>query len=224
MLFADVAYGWKEKQAGYVLALVGVLSVIVNVVLVGRVVKALGERRAMLFALACGIAGFIIYGFAPTGAMFLVGMPISALVGDRRPVDDGADHAPGAGGRAGPHPGFVEQPGVAGRHRRAWDLRGRVRLLHRPRTPLHLPGVAFLIAAALLACAWLVAWRFTDAEHMRGCAGAGSDGRSRSASAGAFLAAGLKRRPRRGRSHALERGFEILRADRCRRQRDTDRP
>jgi DHA1 family tetracycline resistance protein-like MFS transporter len=34
-----------------------------------------------------------------------------------------------------------------------------------PRTPLHLPGVAFLIAAGLLAGAWIVAWRFTDAAH-----------------------------------------------------------
>jgi DHA1 family tetracycline resistance protein-like MFS transporter len=34
-----------------------------------------------------------------------------------------------------------------------------------PHTPMHLPGVAFLIAAAVLAGAWIVAWRFTDAAH-----------------------------------------------------------
>ena len=41
------AFGWKEKQAGYVLAVVGVFSVIVNAILVGKLVKAMGERPAV---------------------------------------------------------------------------------------------------------------------------------------------------------------------------------
>ena len=79
VLFADAAYGWKEKQAGYVLAVVGVLSVIVNVMVVGRMVKALGERRAMMLGLTCGTAGFVVYGLAGSGWLFLLGLPISAL-------------------------------------------------------------------------------------------------------------------------------------------------
>lgn len=59
VLFADAAFGWKEKQAGYVLAAVGVCSVVVNVMVVGRLVKALGERRAMLLGLLCGATGFV---------------------------------------------------------------------------------------------------------------------------------------------------------------------
>lgn len=166
VLFADVAYGWKEKQAGYVLALVGVLSVIVNVVLVGRVVKALGERRAMLFALACGIAGFIIYGFAPTGAMFLVGMPISALWAIAGPstmaLITRQVPADAQGRIQGSLSSLVSLAGIVA----PGIFAGAFGFFIGPRTPLHLPGVAFLIAAALLACAWLVAWRFTDAEHM----------------------------------------------------------
>ena len=29
-----------------------------------------------------------------------------------------------------------------------------------PKAPAHFPGIAFLLAAILLACAWLVAWRY----------------------------------------------------------------
>jgi DHA1 family tetracycline resistance protein-like MFS transporter len=132
VLFADASYGWKEKQAGYVLSVVGVLSVIVNVLLVGRLVKALGERRAVMLGLACGTLGFLIYGLAGTGWVFMLGLPISALVGDRRTRDAGLDHQAGAGRCAGPHPGLDEQPGVAGRDLRAGAVRRFVRFLHRP--------------------------------------------------------------------------------------------
>ena len=79
MLFADYAYGWGSGDVGWVLGAVGVMSVIVNAVLVKRIVGAIGERRALLLGLSCGVVGFTIYGFAPTGAVFLMGMPIMAL-------------------------------------------------------------------------------------------------------------------------------------------------
>ena len=59
-----------------------VLSVIVNVLLVGRLVKAFGERRAVMFGLACGTLGFLVYGLAGTGWMFMLGLPISAQDND----------------------------------------------------------------------------------------------------------------------------------------------
>src|SRR5690606_24571064 len=79
VLFADYAYDWGQKEVGYVLALVGVLNIVVNVGLVGRVVKRLGERRALLASLACGSVGFAIYGVADSGWIFLLGLPLSAL-------------------------------------------------------------------------------------------------------------------------------------------------
>jgi DHA1 family tetracycline resistance protein-like MFS transporter len=175
VLFADASYGWKAQQAGYVLALVGVLSVIVNVVLVGRVVKALGERRALLFALACGVVGFVIYGLAPTGWIFLVGMPISALWAiagpstmaliTRQVPADAQGRIQGSLGSLVSLAGIVA-PAI---------FASSFGFFIGPRTPLHLPGVAFLIAAALLAGAWIVAWRFTDAAHYHEAAPAASN-------------------------------------------------
>ena len=48
---------------------------------VGPIVKRLGERRALLLGLACGALGFFIYGAAPTGPLFWVGIPVMALWG-----------------------------------------------------------------------------------------------------------------------------------------------
>jgi DHA1 family tetracycline resistance protein-like MFS transporter len=58
---------------------VGVTSIVVQGGLTGPVVKRLGERQAMMFGLCCGIIGFLIYGFAPTGGWIWLAIPISAL-------------------------------------------------------------------------------------------------------------------------------------------------
>ena len=176
VLFADVAYGWKEKQAGYVLAVVGVLSVLVNVVVVGRVLKALGERRALLFALGCGVAGFVVYGVAPTGAVFLAGMPISALWAIAAPstmaLITRQVPADAQGRIQGSLSSLVSLAGIVAPALFASAFGFFV----GPRAPLHLPGIAFLIAAGLLAGAWIVAWRHTDAAHYHAVAPAPAAG------------------------------------------------
>jgi DHA1 family tetracycline resistance protein-like MFS transporter len=79
VLYADYRYGWGLKMVGWTLLLVGVLSVIVQGALIGRIVKAIGERRALLFGLMCGTLGFACYALAPTGYWFWAAMPIAAL-------------------------------------------------------------------------------------------------------------------------------------------------
>ena len=160
VLFADVSYGWKEKEAGYVLAGVGVLSVIVNVLLVGRLVKRLGERRALLFGLICGVGGFVIYGLAPEGWLFLLGLPVSALWALAAPATQALitrQVGPEMQGRVqGALSSLISLAGIVGPALFA----GSFGYFIGPSAPMHLPGVAFLIAAALLACAVVVAWRY----------------------------------------------------------------
>jgi DHA1 family tetracycline resistance protein-like MFS transporter len=79
VLYADYRFGWGLQMVGWTLLIVGVLSIIIQGALVGRIVKALGERRAMIFGLLCGTVGFILYGAAPTGYWFWAAMPITAL-------------------------------------------------------------------------------------------------------------------------------------------------
>ncbi len=160
VLFADAAYGWKEKQAGYVLALVGALGVVVNVALIGRLVKALGERRALLLGLACGTVGFLVYGLASKGWMFLLGLPISALWAIAAPATQALITRQVPAEMQGRIQGSLSSlVSLAGIFAPAM-FAGAFGFFIGPHAPLHLPGVAFLIAAALLAVAALVAWRY----------------------------------------------------------------
>ena len=63
------------------LAAVGVLSMVVQGLAIGPIVKSFGERKALLFGLACGAIGLFIYGAAPTGLWFCLGLPVNALWG-----------------------------------------------------------------------------------------------------------------------------------------------
>lgn len=160
VLFADVRYGWDQKHAGYVLAVVGVISVIVNAVLVGKLVKALGERRAILLGLACGVIGFVIFSFAGAGWMFLAGLPISglwAIAGPATMALISREVGPEVQGRVnGALTGLVSLAGIFA----PGLFAGSFGFFIGSKAPAHFPGIAFLLAAILLACAWLVAWRY----------------------------------------------------------------
>jgi DHA1 family tetracycline resistance protein-like MFS transporter len=81
VLYADHRYGWDEHMVGFVLAGVGVCSIVVQATVVKPIVARCGERVALLLGYACGIGGFTLYALAATGAMFLVGIPLNALYG-----------------------------------------------------------------------------------------------------------------------------------------------
>jgi len=75
VLYATYRYGWDVRTVGLTLALVGVCSMVVQGVAIGPIVKYFGERKALLFGLVCGAAGFAIYGIAPTGLLFASAFP-----------------------------------------------------------------------------------------------------------------------------------------------------
>jgi len=81
VLYATYRYGWSTTTVGATLALVGICSMVVQGTAIGPIVKRFGERRALLLGLACGAAGFLIFGAAPTGALFWLGIPVMALWG-----------------------------------------------------------------------------------------------------------------------------------------------
>ena len=85
VLYADYRFHWGPQMVGYTLALVGVLSAVVQGGLIKKIVGTLGERRALLFGLACGTLGFALYALAPTGYWFWAMMPVAALWGVATP-------------------------------------------------------------------------------------------------------------------------------------------
>ncbi|MEP6633689.1 MAG: TCR/Tet family MFS transporter, partial [Luteimonas sp.] len=153
VLFADYRFGWGASEVGWVLAAVGVCSIIVNVLLVGRFVKWLGERGTLLFGLGCGMVGFMLYASANVGWAFLLGLPISALWALAAPATQalitrqvGADVQ---GRIQGALMGLVSLAGILG----PAIFASSFGFFIGPRTPVHLPGAPWWIAALLLGTA-----------------------------------------------------------------------
>jgi DHA1 family tetracycline resistance protein-like MFS transporter len=165
VLYGDVRYGWGPTQVAYVLAGVGVLSVIVNAGLVGRIVKRMGEQRALAFGLGCGVVGFTIYGAAASPWLFWLGLPISALWAVAQPAaqalmtrEVGAD----AQGRLqGALMSLVSLIGIVAPLAYATAFGFFI----GKRAPVHMPGAAFFLAAIVLGVAWIIAMRHARRAH-----------------------------------------------------------
>ena len=164
VLYVSYRYGWSETVTGLTLAIVGVCNVIVQALLVRRVVPAIGERRAMLTGLLFGMAGFVIYAFAPVGWGFWLGIPVFALMGF---------FSPAAQSLMSQHVTPQEQGQLQGANSSLLGLTGMVgpvlftqtfAAAISPGSGWHFPGAAFLLAAVLLLLAMAIAWRVTLAR------------------------------------------------------------
>ncbi len=80
VLYGQHRYGWNTVTLGIGLAIVGISSVLVSVVLSQRAVDALGARNALLSGLFFGGVGFWLFG-SPSTMLFWIGIPINALWG-----------------------------------------------------------------------------------------------------------------------------------------------
>lgn len=86
VLYAAWRYGWGPREVGLLLALVGVLDMIVQGVLVGPVVKRLGDSSTMVFGLVGGTIGIAAMGWSPDGLWFIAAMLPNALWGLAMPT------------------------------------------------------------------------------------------------------------------------------------------
>ncbi len=164
VLYMGFRYGWGETAVGLVLAGVGICSMIVQGGLIRPVVKRIGERRALGAGLAFGAAGMAVYGLAPAGWVFLLGIPVMALWGLA---------GPSAQAIMSRHVGAAEQGQLQGASASLQAIAG----LFGPGiftvafaqaigagAGAPLPGLPFLLASAMLVAAGAIAWRVTKAR------------------------------------------------------------
>jgi DHA1 family tetracycline resistance protein-like MFS transporter len=89
VLYTDHRFEWTERTVGFVLAGLGVGSILVQGGLVRPLVARIGERRTLLAGITFGLCGFLAHGLAPTGALFLIGIPFISLWGFWGPAAQG---------------------------------------------------------------------------------------------------------------------------------------
>jgi MFS transporter, DHA1 family, tetracycline resistance protein len=81
VLYATYRYGWDTTTVGLTLAMVGICAMVVQGAGIGPIVRRVGERNALMLGLGCGAAGFLIFGIAPTGPLSWLGIPVMSLWG-----------------------------------------------------------------------------------------------------------------------------------------------
>ena len=86
VLYTGHKFGWDERANGLSLALVGIMSAIVQGGLVQPVIKRIGERRAVLYGLVWAVVTFLGYGLATAGWMLLVFIVIGSISGVAGPA------------------------------------------------------------------------------------------------------------------------------------------
>src|SRR5438094_1941354 len=159
VLYGDYRFGWTARTVGFALAGVGVVSMIVQGGLVGAAVKRLGEPRALLAGLTCGAVAFVVYGLAPTGALFLLAIPVGGLFGLTYPALQGLmTRRVGADEQGRLQGAIASVTGIAGVIAPVLFTQVFAVAIGRLR-PLGLPGAPFLLAALLLVAAMVVVRR-----------------------------------------------------------------
>ncbi|MHB8816901.1 MAG: TCR/Tet family MFS transporter [Steroidobacteraceae bacterium] len=168
VLYTSYRYGWSARTVGLTLMAVGVLSVLVQGLLVKPTIARFGERGAIYAGLLFGIAGFSGFALAPSAIWMWASLPIFALWGLIGPGLQGLMSA-----RVAAH----EQGKLQGANGSITSIAGLIgptvftqSFAHfiDPSRKWMLPGAPFFAAAALLAVALVLAVRvLTSAADRR---------------------------------------------------------
>jgi MFS transporter, DHA1 family, tetracycline resistance protein len=162
VLYAMYRYGWNEEMVGLAIATVGVCSAVVGAGMVQPLVTRLGDRRVMLGGLLFNLAGFLIYGLAPTGLLFWTGIPIGGLGGLSNP----------------PMQGLMTRRVKETEQGQLQGALSSIRAIAFMIGPIiftstfasfigayrdwHLPGAPYLLAGLIVMLATIIAWRATS--------------------------------------------------------------
>jgi len=133
--------------------------------LIRPITARFGERMTLLTGLLCGSIGFFMYGMAPEGWMFCLGIPFMALWGLSGPATQALMTRRVSSSEQGQLQGAIASiNGVTG-------LIGPILFTQTfahfisPDTAVHVPGAPFLLASLMVLSAAGIAWRATKGRE-----------------------------------------------------------
>jgi DHA1 family tetracycline resistance protein-like MFS transporter len=161
VIYTDYRYHWGTQLTGWALAGVGVGSTIVSAVLISLAVRKLGELRTLFTGMVCGMAGFATFAFAPSTAIFLIGIPLLSLWGLTSPPMQSLMSRRVGGSEQGQLQGaLMSLFGVAGMIA-PLVFTQVFAVAISPRWGFHLPGAPYWLASALMVGSFAIAWSVT---------------------------------------------------------------
>jgi DHA1 family tetracycline resistance protein-like MFS transporter len=174
-LYTDYRYHWSPFGVGLSLMFVGVLSGLVQAVLVRRLVPAIGDTRAVVIGLVLTILAYVAYGLAPSGWMIYVIMVFGSLAGISGPALQSyiTKHVPPTeqGAVQGVYSGLASLAGIPGPFIATWSFGWAI----AADNPHHLPGIAFFEAALFVSIALALTIRCFSRDYMPAVASAGTN-------------------------------------------------
>jgi DHA1 family tetracycline resistance protein-like MFS transporter len=157
VLYTQLRYHWTTSFLGVTFLITGSLGILVQAVVIGPVVKRVGERGAVIIGAAAGSLAFAIYAFASTATIYFIGMPIFALSQLIQPGLQGLMTQHVSGSEQGRLQGANQSTsGIASIIGPIFPLTFALTL----RTLPNLPGLPILLASGLMGLALVLALRF----------------------------------------------------------------
>ena len=155
--YARVRFEWGTPEIGWSLAYAGTTMVLAQILLIGPVVKALGERKALMVGLCAGLfeftasifatEGWMIYPIWTIGAFSAVGYAsINALLSQRTSESE-------QGELQGALASLTALAEIAG----PLAMTQTLGYFSSPAAPVFFPGAVFVLAAGLTVAAMLLA-------------------------------------------------------------------
>src|SRR5580692_10517187 len=161
VLYTDYRYHWGTQITGWALAGVGVGSTIVSALLISLAVRKLGELRTLFTGMVCGMAGFATFAFAPSTAIFVIGIPLLSLWGlTSPPMQSLMSRRVGASEQGQLQGALMSLFGVAGMIAPLMFTQVFAVAIS-PRWGLHFPGAPYWLAAVLMLGSFTIAWSVT---------------------------------------------------------------
>ena len=156
VVYVEYRYGWSVHQIGNSLAVLGALTILYGIFLVKRASKWLGDRRATLYGLAGGAAGYVIFGAARTGLQFVAAMPLLNLTSIAWPATQGILSRAVGPNEQGQLQGAINSlrgiAGVLGPSLFTWIFARAI----TAGGPVRVPGLPYYAAAFLMLCSVLL--------------------------------------------------------------------
>ena len=164
-LYTDHRYHWSPLSVGLSLMFVGVLSGLVQAVLVRRIVPALGDKRAVIVGMTISMCSQLSYGLATQSWMIYAIMTVGAFAGIATPALQSyiTKHVPPneQGAVQGVYGGLGSLAGLPAPVVATWSFGWAI----SPQSPVYLPGIAFFEAALLVAIALVLTVRAFRQDH-----------------------------------------------------------
>ena len=144
---------------GFTLMLVGICTGIVQGGLIRPIVKKFGENRSLLAGLGFGMAGFILFGWAPTGPLFWLAIPLMALWGLAGSPLQSLMSKKVSHSQQGQLQGANGSIQAISELAAPFIFTGVYAYFIAPTQPVQMPGAPFYLAALFLVVAVLMAWQ-----------------------------------------------------------------